>query len=518
MIKDLKQTLLNYYNLSEEDYLDLIKEPSINLLPDPFLINDMKKAVDLVYEAKKNKEKIMVYGDYDVDGIMSTSIMVKTLRDLDIECGYYIPSRYIDKYGINLTKVKEIYEKGYKLIITVDNGICALDALNEAHNLGMKVIILDHHEYGDTFPYYDALIHHDFSNLPKIKTSAGFLSFLFSKAILNKFDPYLFILGSISIVSDMMPLKSFNRDALRLAIKIYPEYKPNAIELLSNNADFNELTIGMTIAPKINAVGRMIKGTNINRLVTYFVTEDSALRTSIFKWIESIAILKRDTMNDVLKTLPNFDNETTAICEIVPCLEGLVGLIANRYLNQYFVPTVIFTHDEENPSILRGSMRSKEGFNIMDFYKQNEDILLEHGGHEKAGGVSILETNYDNFKKKLIDYSKIHKIIDKIPDAIEFEKEDISFKNYEIIESFSPFGEEFKAPNFVIKNVDTESLTFIKNDSMILTKIDFQRSVIGFGISKNSLKEKNKCDLYGTLSINTFKNIRNLQFNIDKIL
>ena len=212
--------LLEITNLSKEEFDLLTKEVSLNDIEDPNNFENIDKAVSRIFQAIKNNEKIMVYGDYDCDGICSVSILVNAFKKLNYEIGYYIPSRYKDGYGINEKMVDLIHSKGYKLIITVDNGVSQNEALKKAKDYGIDVILTDHHEILHELPECYCLVH-PFRKTKDVMPQCGaYVSFMLSIKLLNKIDNYLLSLASLATISDMMPLVSHNRIIVKNAIEI----------------------------------------------------------------------------------------------------------------------------------------------------------------------------------------------------------------------------------------------------------------------------------------------------------
>ncbi|MDD3938861.1 MAG: DHH family phosphoesterase, partial [Bacilli bacterium] len=215
---DFLSALLNYYQLNEEQYEFLTRPLTYDDLRFDRRIRGLEPLLARIHKAIDDKEKIIVYGDYDCDGIMSTSIIVKVFEMLGHTIGYYVPSRYIDGYGLNVKRVEEIAKKGYTLIITVDNGISAFEAISLAKQKGIDTIVVDHHEMqGEKLPDAVSVLHPFVSHLGEYAASGGFMSFVLATALLDRVDPYLLSLAGISTISDMMPLLGYNRDVVRLA-------------------------------------------------------------------------------------------------------------------------------------------------------------------------------------------------------------------------------------------------------------------------------------------------------------
>ncbi len=510
------EKLLNYYGISLEEYEFLTRELTISDLPNPLSFNRMDEAISIVKDAMKKSEKIIVYGDYDADGVMSTSIVVKAFSLIKYDVNYYVPSRYLDGYGINLTKAKEIVEKGYKLLITVDNGVTAFEAIEYCKNHGMRIIVIDHHEYEKTLPEADVILHPQISNFGKIKTSAGFVSLMFATALIGHFDKYLMTLASISLITDMMPLKEYNRDLLRYVFSNYKFGEFKNLDLLSYGEKFDESTIGMKIGPKINAIGRLIKNTNINRLVSYFTTTDLSVINHLYAWIIEVNEQRKIKSKNAIDNLEDIDSKQDGLVVLVDCEEGLIGIIANKILNEYRKPVVVFTKDSANPEVLKGSCRSLEGFDIIKAFDGLSEFSITSGGHALAGGITINNKDLEKFTIKFNEIARKHPPLSIISKNIQIKLVDVSLSNYRLLESLSPFGEDWRAPLFMLKHIKCDALTFSRTGEHIMTSLSPSIKLVGFNISRASLKDIGFIDAIGKIETHSYNGNDYIQFKIEE--
>ena len=332
-MESLFERLLNYYHISESDYANLTMDVNEDNFASGHSFKMMDECVRIVKEAVANNKKIFIYGDYDADGIMSVSILVKMFKMINYPVSYHIPNRYTDGYGLNLQRSQEIVENGYDLLITVDNGITAFEGIENAKKGGLQVLVFDHHQPSDILPNADGILHPAVSEFGETATSAGFVTFMFAKSFLGKFDYFLATLASISLVSDMMPLVSYNRNLLRLMIKEYPNHPSLAIDMLKDNDPFNEITIGMRIAPKINAIGRLIDDDALlKRSVEFIVSEDQNLLLNYNEWINQINTERKELTKEAVENSKDIDVEAPAIIGKIAQKEGIIGLIANNFV------------------------------------------------------------------------------------------------------------------------------------------------------------------------------------------
>lgn len=515
MNKSLLERLLDYYHLSYEDYLKITSKTSLETFSNGHQFDDIAKAVNLVKDVISNKGKIIVYGDYDADGIMGTSILVKMFQYLDVVVDYYIPNRYIDGYGINMIHAQEYVDAKYDLVITVDNGITAFEPIELLHKNDVKVLILDHHQTQDTVPVADAICHPIYSHFGQVSSSGAFTAFMFSIALLGRIDKYLSILASISLISDMMPLLEYNRNLLRSVFEIYKHGEFLAVDLLGDNEEFNEQLIGMKIAPRINSIGRLCEDTSINEIVKYFVTDNKEFILSYFSHIvemnDARKILSKEEI-DESKISPN----DKAIVLIGEYKEGIIGLVANSIMNKYHLPTVVFTKSIDGN--LKGSARAPEGFDIVDSFNELSDILLTSGGHSMAGGCSILEKDYDEFARRFKEIAQ-NKPLKKVEHhTIEIGMSELILENYELVHSFSPFGESWPAPIFKLNHIKINSLTYSRDHKHIITSLGNKLKIVYFNYPKDELESLSFADFIGVINKKEYKGYVYLEFSVKEMI
>lgn len=514
---NLLEKLLSHYNLSLEEYEYLSRPIEEVKLIDSNSIGIMPKITERIFKAIKNKEKIIVYGDYDCDGISATTIMVKTFELLNYPVSYYIPSRYLDGYGLNVVNTEKIAAKGFNLIIAVDNGVSAFEAIDLANEKGMDVIVVDHHELPEKDVNAYAILHPIHSKVNEVVASAGHMALYLSSALLNHYEPYLVTIAGLSVISDLMELKDYNRDVVRLAINNLKKYRFEALTNLMDNEQISELTLGLDIAPKINAVGRLVTDTSINRLVKYLTTENTIERSSLLSWILKLNDERKELTRLASENIDKeIDTNEAGIVAISDMKEGLIGLIANRLLSIHNKPTCLFTYETNNKEVLKGSMRSKNGFNVMDIINMNQDILLSGGGHSSAGGVSINIKDFDLFKQRFNEYASTHPLVDETKGEIEIGLNDVTMENYEIVNSFSPFGMGFKEPEFVIKHISTRSMQFISFGKHISEPLSMNSKLLGFNMPRDEVQVNPYIDLFGKFNLNIFRGRATLEFRIAK--
>lgn len=504
--------LLSYFSISKEEYEELTRDYSLANFSDGHHFENISKAKDIAINAIKNKKHILVYGDYDADGIMGTSILVKMFKMLNYQVSYYIPSRYIDGYGLNNENATKCIGK-FDLVILVDNGIVANEAIQILKDHDIEVIVIDHHTVQLPLPNADAFVHPEVSKYGEIASSGAFSAFMFSKECLGYYDKYLATMAAISLISDMMPLRAYNRKLLKAVFKDYQDNEFPQISLLAEHKMLDERVIGSLIAPKINAVGRMKEDKSINLMVKYFTEDDKEFILTYSEFITNTNNERKELGKEYINNLLNKVSDE-AIVNKVDIKEGLIGLIANGIMNKIHKPVIVFTKDKDGN--LKGSARSVEGFNIVEAFRSLEKYMLNYGGHALAGGCSIKESDYESFKKDFINLINQSDIKVKEEKTVDISINDIDEEHYEIYRSFAPFGEDWKAPLLSLKGIKIEALQYSKSQEHILTRIGNNSKIVGFNIARDALKNYHYIDTLGTLDSSSYRNIVSYEFHIEK--
>lgn len=519
-MKSFKEKLLEYYLLNENEYLDLSKEITKENLPSPFKYKKMDEVVDFLHKAVKRKDKILIYGDYDCDGILSTSILYLSLKTDTYTPGFYIPFRETDGYGLTKENIDRFYSLGYRILILSDNGITLNDEVDYANNLGMIVLIFDHHTEESTLPNAKYILHPKLCEFSSVNMCAGSVAFFFSYAYLGFIDDYLLTLSMITTISDMMELIGINRIIVKLGLDILNKNRyTNIVKLINPETPlFTENNISMEVAPKVNAVGRIITDNKLFNIVRYFINfDDDSFIENTAQWIESTNKYRKDlvTAFSTQKTLID-DNMNSIIVKCEDLKEGLTGLVASRFMEEYQKPTVVLTKGTANDYILKGSIRSKNGFDINIILNDLSDILLTYGGHQNAGGLSLKADKFDEFKIRFEKAALKHPFENENKRFIEININEISKENYDFMRTLAPFGQGFKQPDFVIKNINKSFFKFSNDQKHIITRINPNSSIVGFNYDKKILSF-DKVNLYGSLDINYYRGYSSIQFKINSV-
>ena len=496
-----------YRVLDTKDYTKLMKQYNITSLAAKVLAirqitftskieeknsynyKDMDKVVGMILKAINDHKKIAVYGDYDVDGICSVSILYRTFKLLNYNIGYYIPNRYEDGYGLSSKIVKQMKDKGYSLLICVDNGIKAFEAIEEARKLDMDVIVLDHHQKEELLPNFNLYLHPEYSNFSEYNMCGASICYYLSNALLAKEDEKCAMLAGIATIGDVMPLVDQNKLLVSKAIKYLNEKHYNAIDLLNTGSKkYDENLISMVIVPKLNSIGRICKGTVANQLVKFLTSDNEQELRSISKFIENTNNERKTITEENFVKLDKESYDSKIIIEKSDdMLEGINGIIAARFVTKYKLPSIVFSLDDKKENY-KGSARSISGLNIIEILKDN-NYIEAYGGHKAAAGLTVKKENFANFVKHIESQCENYVYEEEIIDVIEIDENEISYKSYQDLSKLAPFGEGNTKPLFLLKNIKDSNINKSKDGKHVLLNISKDVSLVGFGLA-NKLEDK----------------------------
>lgn len=450
-----EEVVRQHLNITKEEQLQL-QESNIDLTMNEEPLN---KAVEIIKEAMSNGEKIVISGDYDCDGISSTTILYHTLKKQYEHIGFYIPNRFVEGYGLRVSMVEQYHSKNYKLIICVDNGVQAHEALTRAIELGMKVLIIDHHHY-DELPQCTHLLHPNLLSSFYYQLSAAGLCFLVATKLTKELD-YISILAGICVVSDVVSVTHFNRHLLIRAIQLLNERKGEVIHQLYDTPNYDEGVIGFSIVPVINAIGRMSDIANPNTLVRFLSESHLFDRENFIQQLHDINTKRKEvtqTMKQMVKEQINND-DLFIILHSDQFHEGVVGLLAGSIASEYQKPVMVVSLHH---GIYKGSMRSVEGFDLQVIFQDIKPELISFGGHAMAAGISFLENKLHLIDTYLQNLLATLPKIEKSFTVIEVPIEDCTIENTRMVKSFAPYGQDFPKPLFTTTAI-VEQVSIIKN-------------------------------------------------------
>jgi len=501
------------------DTFQLAKEffrPDFKYLCDPFLMKDMKKAVDRINKALREKERILVYGDYDVDGITSVSMIYMFLKEMYADVSFYIPDRIKDGYGLSIGGVQEAIDKGVSLIISVDCGITAVREIQYAKENNIDVIICDHHEPGEDLPNAYALLDPKISDCSyPFKELAGVgVAFKLIQAMLidMKFSNdllYQYIdLVAIGSSADIVPLVGENRILVKKGLEKLNYDQSIGLKALIYTSGLSDKIIGtgqvvFVLAPRINAVGRLGDAERAVRLLT---SKDYREAHKIAKVLEKENRARKNIDDETFRKAQKIiDREFDAQRDkaIVIYQEkwhpGVIGIVASRIVEKYYRPTILISIEN---GIGKGSARSIEGFDIYMAIKKCGKYLKEYGGHKYAAGLTIEKNKIDDFIKKFREVSDIkideNMMIQKLIIDASLKLDDIDTKMINVLKQFAPYGPQNMRPVFLSRNVEV---------------ID-RPTIVGSNHLKFQVRQKKK--IFDAIGFNLGDKIYNIEPNIPK--
>ena len=405
---------------------------------DPFLMHDMQKAVDRINEAIENEEKILVYGDYDADGITSTVLLVETLISMGANVSSYIPNRFEEGYGPNKEAFTKIIDSGITLIITVDNGIAGVEEVDLANELGCDVIVTDHHKIQDTIPNAYAIIHpeHPEGNYPFKKLAGVGVAFKLAHALLEIFPDFLLDLVAIGTIADMVSITDENRIFVKQGLELINDDPRIGLKMLLElsgiDTKIDEQTVGFYIAPKLNSIGRM---DSAKLGLTFLMAEEPVTARALAEQIEQYNIQRKqiteDIVKDVISKIENSEKKQKNVIMVSgEYHEGVLGIVASNIVEKYQKPVFIMNEKE---GVLKGSARSIFDFNIYIAMNKISDLFLAFGGHTLAAGFSFEKSNFE----------KIEEFLDKEFEEFKQNNDLKANKNIDIVTSLEDISYQF---------------------------------------------------------------------------
>ncbi|MBQ8759659.1 MAG: single-stranded-DNA-specific exonuclease RecJ, partial [Clostridia bacterium] len=505
---------------------------TINSLADPFLLKDMDKAVNKIKSAVGNHDKIMIYGDYDVDGITSVAALWRylTFKGADVCC--YIPERINEGYGLNSQAIAKFAEEGVKLIITVDSGITAHEEIEFAKSLGIDVVITDHHECREELPEAVAVVnpHREDSDYP-FKELAGvgvvfrlICAYEGNRNLSNICAKYSDIVA-LGTVADVMPIVGENRIIVKHGLASLVNTKNKGLCSLieqtfaerksSQRKNITAASIGFGLAPRINAAGRI---GDVNQALKLLITENKAEADNIATYLCAVNRERQLIENMIFEEAVNqiesnhdFDNDKVIVLVSEKWHLGVIGIVASKITERYKLPSILISIDGD---VGKGSGRSIKGFNINEAISECKSLLIKYGGHELAAGLTIDKNNIDAFRRAINEYAKgsfdFSSVCNYIDADFEIDVKDVTVEHAKELQSMEPFGLQNPLPLFFIKDAKISELYPIgdgKHIKMIIEKNGFLATALYFGMSSDrfAFSEGDTVDFMCNMDINDFR-------------
>ncbi|MEB6241666.1 single-stranded-DNA-specific exonuclease RecJ [Staphylococcus gallinarum] len=503
------------------------------VLHNPMAMSDMQKAVERINLAIDQNQKILVYGDYDADGVTSTTILVTALRELGAHVGWYIPNRFTEGYGPNEMAFKNAYDEGVSLIITVDNGIQGHKEIEMIQELGVDVIVTDHHEIGETLPNAFAIVHPmhpDFDYPFKYLCGAG-VAYKLTQSLLEQ--PPVSFLGLVAIgtIADLVSLTDENRTLVKQGLNVLNDHCPPAIKALLKQADYNdeinEETIGFIIGPRLNAVGRLEDATLAAELLMCDNEEEAEFYADQVEFFNQerkdiVAQITEEALQVAEEQVQN-DNKFLVLAQ-ADWHEGVLGIVASKIVETYALPTLILNIDEAQQHA-KGSARSIEQVSMFEILTEHASLIDKFGGHHMAAGMTLAIENVEPLRQALnASMAEIEKTTSLEPRKhvdTTIDESEITLKNIQDIQRLRPFGSDFTSPCFELEDVIVQQAKAIGQDKkhLKLTMGEEKLQAIFWqnGHLVQELGDGQPINVIGTLQINEWNGFQSPQFMIQDL-
>ena len=472
-------------------------EPRLEDLNDPFLMRDMDKAVERIITAMKESQKIMVHGDYDVDGVTSLSLLYRNLTSIGLNVIPYIPDRFTEGYGLSSQGIEKAKEEGISLIITVDCGITALEEIEMARKYGIDVIVTDHHEPRETLPEATAIINpkvddYPFKDLAGVGVAFKLLEALYRKLSLNLNHLYWDLdLVALGTVADIVPLVKENRVFVHFGLKILEKSKKAGIKSLKSvtglNGKVEPWHISFILAPRLNAAGRLNHAIEAFKLLsTRDGLEALQLARELDRTNKERQGIERKILSEAKKMVRrmDLDKDWVIVLGSEDWHEGVIGIVASKLVEQYNRPTILLSF---TGGIGKGSGRSIQNFNLFNALLDLEKYLLSFGGHKMAAGLRLEKENLQDFRQALNKLAKERLKKEYFEPELYIDGEirlsDINQDILSVYRKLSPFGMGNPQPVFVVKNVTVKNDIRVMKDrhiSFTLKQEQIERRAIAF--------------------------------------
>ena len=544
---------------------------SLDVLHDPYLMKDMDRAVARIESALENNEKITVYGDYDVDGVTSVTLIYLYLRSIGADIDYYIPSRAKEGYGLSVMALDKLAQNGTKLIVTVDTGITANAEVDYARELGIEMVITDHHECHEILPDACAVVNphrpdcsYPFSELAgvgvvfklacalELKRCAGESALAVTERICARYID----LVAIGTVADVMPLIDENRVIVKHGLELIAKTDRlglaaliDAINNSGNGAQtgtgerftakkrkVNAGFIGFGIAPRINAAGRI---SSAEKAVALLLSDDKKRAAGMAAELCEINHRRQIEENSIaeeayakIEEKHNFERDRVIVLDADGWQQGIIGIVASRITEKYGLPSILISFDGaigEEPSpadVGKGSGRSIKGMNLVDALDYCRDLLVRFGGHELAAGLSVTRENVDAFRQKINEYAR-EKLTEDLSFVryeadLELSPSEITLKTVSEINMLEPFGVANQTPSFIVKGLTLDKIIPMgagKHSKLVLSCGGRSYQAVCFGMAAQNLDvyPGDKLDLFCQLNINEFRGQTNLQLVVGDV-
>ncbi|HHE7038257.1 TPA: single-stranded-DNA-specific exonuclease RecJ [Staphylococcus aureus] len=527
----VKKILESKSIIDEQAIESIISDTDIN--HDALQLSDMTKTIERIKRAIANDEKILVYGDYDADGVTSTTILVTTLQLLGAQVGWHIPNRFTEGYGPNELAFRNAHDEGITLIITVDNGIQGHNEIKMVQYLGVDVIVTDHHEIGSTLPEAYAIVHpmHPSFNYPFQQLCGAGVAYKLAQALIENVPDYFKALVAIGTIADLVSLTDENRSLVKQGLKVLNDQCPTSVKALLKEAGYNdnidEETIGFIIGPRLNAVGRLDDASLACELL---MTDDEEEAAFLAEQVEQFNRERKDIVATITEEAMAMAEMKVKNGDLFLLLakenwhEGVLGIVASKIVETFALPTLILNIDREQ-NHAKGSARSIDQVSMFEILSAHQELIAKFGGHHMAAGMTMdienIESLAEGLNKWMKELSKTTSLDPVKPVDVLLTENDITIKNIRDMNRLRPFGTDFSRPIFEMDDLSVSSVKAIGQQKNHL-KLTLGESNIAALFWQNGhlepeLQDEQPINILGSVQINEWNGNQSPQLIIQDI-
>ncbi|MCR1879148.1 single-stranded-DNA-specific exonuclease RecJ [Limosilactobacillus reuteri] len=536
-ISRILATLLAQQGIDSTEQAKKFFEPSMEEIHDPTLLHDMDKAVERIEQAVEKQEQITIYGDYDADGITSTSLMYETLLSVGANVNYYVPNRFTDGYGPNMDAYQRLIDNGTQLFITVDNGVSGKNVIDKVMAAGVDVVITDHHELPADLPNAVAIVHPRYpgSNYPFPDLSGVGVAFKVAWALTGEFPIEELDLVAIGEIADVVNVTDENHALISYGIQQLRQGMRPGLAALMELADIkaNNLTdqdIGFGIAPRLNALGRIADANDGVKLLTSLDENESQ---KLAKEVDQANKERQNLVAEIMKeaekqanSLANHQKKTLLIVG-KGWHQGVLGIVASRIMNETGKPTIVASTDQNNPTLIKGSGRSVDSFNLFNALEAHRELFTTFGGHPAACGLSFEQGNIASLQTALEEEANQQKfdptVKQPLPIAMQLEPADVTQELYNDIQRVAPFGPGNMEPVFELNNVKVVDVKTMGQEhqhlkfSIVSGKENLTVVAFGQGNLATLLSAPGQVNLAVKVSLNEWRGKKSVQLMLEDL-
>ena len=526
----IEQLVLARQLATAESLDTFAKEETIH--HDPFLFSEMSKIITRINEAIDQGEPILIYGDYDADGVTGTSILVRCLRELGALVDYYIPNRFYEGYGPNEDAFMQAIADGYQLVITVDNGIAGVDEAEILLEHGVDLIITDHHQVKETLPRAYAILHPELDeNYPFHHLSGAGVALKVAEALLQEVIPEdFYAIAMLGTIGDVVPLIDENRSIVKRGLAALRETEIEGLNAMmelagTEKSEATEVNVGFELCPRLNAPGRMDEAA---LSVECLIAESEEEAKLIADQIESFNSERQKVTQKVLEEATKLvDAKTLAKKKVVILYspnwhEGILGIVAGRLAKQWQKAVFVVTDDHEG--FLKGSARAVEGYHLFELLNKCQDLIERFGGHALAAGITFAPENLQALEDKMNELLQEVEVTPSLQVDLSLPLADLNISFVEQLSILAPFGEGNRPPVIELKNVYVKNVKPIGNklqhlkftlyqDKHSVDVIAFNQAPLAMYLTPDTL-----FSFVGEVKINEWNGNRSVQFHFIDVL